>query len=224
MTAVIELEGVTRIYPMGEIEVRALRGVDLRIREGEYISIMGPSGSGKSTLMNIIGCMDKPSAGSYRLEGRAVERFHEDELAQLRSRRIGFVFQQFNLISRATALENVEMPLFYQRVGQIRDRAAAALRRVGLDERAGHFPNQLSGGEMQRVAIARAIVTEPAILLADEPTGNLDSQTGGEILDLFESLRGAARTMIMVTHDPLVAARAQRTIRMQDGKVASCGD
>ena len=224
MTAVIELEGVTRIYPMGEIEVRALRGVDLRIREGEYISIMGPSGSGKSTLMNIIGCMDKPSAGSYRLEGRAVERFHEDELAQLRSRRIGFVFQQFNLISRATALENVEMPLFYQRVGQIRDRAAAALRRVGLDERAGHFPNQLSGGEMQRVAIARAIVTEPAILLADEPTGNLDSQTGGEILDLFESLRGAARTMIMVTHYPLVAARAQRTIRMQDGKVASCGD
>ena len=221
MSAVIELIEVTRVYQMGEVLVHALRGVDLVIEEGEYISIMGPSGSGKSTLMNIIGCMDQPSGGRYLLAGQPVERLDDDDLADIRARRIGFVFQQFNLIGRATALENVELPLFYQRVRESRRRAEAALMRVGLKERGDHFPNQLSGGEMQRVATARAIVTEPAILLADEPTGNLDSQTGVEILKLFEDLRADSRTLIVVTHDENVARRADRIIRLRDGRIDS---
>jgi putative ABC transport system ATP-binding protein len=219
MVAVIELTDLARVYTMGEVRVEALRGLDLTINEGEYVAIMGPSGSGKSTLMNIIGCMDQPTSGSYRLEGTPVEGLSDEALAAIRSRRIGFVFQQFNLIGRARALENVELPLHYQRVRDVRARARAALERVGLAHRADHFPNQLSGGEMQRVAIARAIVTEPAILLADEPTGNLDTRTGEEILALFEGLRGAARTLIMVTHDPGVARRADRIVRLRDGRL-----
>jgi putative ABC transport system ATP-binding protein len=219
MVAVIDLQGVERTYQMGEVRVQALRGLDLSIAEGEYVSIMGPSGSGKSTLMNIIGCMDQPTAGKYLLEGKPVEGFDDDALAAVRSRRIGFVFQQFNLIARATALENVEMPLYYQRVAECRERARGALERVGLSHRADHFPSQLSGGEMQRVAIARAIVTDPAILLADEPTGNLDSKTGDEILAIFDTLRGSARTLITVTHDERVSRRADRIICVRDGRV-----
>jgi putative ABC transport system ATP-binding protein len=219
LESVIALTGVKRRYRMGDHEVEALRGVDLRILEGEYVSIMGPSGSGKSTLMNVVGCMDRPTEGSYELEGASVEALDEDALAAVRSRRIGFVFQQFNLIPRATALENVELPLFYQRVAESRRRALEALERVGLARRADHFPNQLSGGEMQRVAIARAIVTRPAILLADEPTGNLDSANGEEVLKLFESMRAEVRTMIVVTHDAAVGRRADRTVRMRDGRV-----
>ena len=215
---VICAKGVSKTYRLGEVEVRALKEVDLSVREGEYIALMGPSGSGKSTLMNILGCLDIPSSGSYQLEGREVGTLGEDDLAEIRGRRIGFVFQTFNLLPRATALENVELPLHYQR-RPARDAAMAALEAVGLTNRARHRPTQLSGGERQRAAIARAIVANPAILLADEPTGNLDSNTGKEILGIFDGLARKGATVVLVTHDLSVAAHARRIVHLRDGGI-----
>ena len=223
MTPLIHLEGVTKIYPLGKTEVPALRGVDLTIQSGEYVAIMGPSGSGKSTLMNILGCLDVPTNGSYRLGGEEVGTLGDNELSRVRNREIGFVFQTFNLLPRASALHNVELPLVYAGVGA-RDRARraeAALALVGLAERARHRPNELSGGERQRVAIARALVVEPSLILADEPTGNLDSQTGREIMDALERAGGDQRTIILVTHEEEIAARARRILRLRDGQVVS---
>lgn len=218
----IEIEQVTKVYQMGETEVRALNGVSLTIGDGEWVAITGPSGSGKSTLMAILGCLDSPTSGSYRLDGLDVAQMRDDQLAAVRNQKIGFVFQQFNLLARTSALENVELPLLYSSQNHRRDRAKAALEAVGLKDRMGHRPNELSGGQQQRVAIARALVTEPSILLADEPTGNLDSKTGKEIMELFSNLhqtRGI--TVIFVTHDPATAANAQRVIRISDGMVAA---
>ena len=215
---VICTEKVSKTYRMDEVEVRALREVDLSVREGEYIALMGPSGSGKSTLMNILGCLDIPSTGSYRLEGREVGTLGGEDLARIRGRRIGFIFQTFNLLPRMTALENVELPLHYQR-RPARDAAMAALEAVGLANRALHRPTQLSGGERQRVAIARAIVARPAIILADEPTGNLDSQSGGEILQIFDGLARKGVTLILVTHDRSVAEHAERIVHLRDGRI-----
>jgi len=223
VTPLIHLEGVTKIYPLGKTEVPALRGVDLTIQSGEYVAIMGPSGSGKSTLMNILGCLDVPTNGSYRLGGEEVGTLGDNELSRVRNREIGFVFQTFNLLPRASALHNVELPLVYAGVGA-RDRARraeAALALVGLAERARHRPNELSGGERQRVAIARALVVEPSLILADEPTGNLDSQTGREIMDALERAGGDQRTIILVTHEEEIAARARRILRLRDGQVVS---
>jgi len=223
VTPLIHLEGVTKIYPLGKTEVPALRGVDLTIQSGEYVAIMGPSGSGKSTLMNILGCLDVPTNGSYRLGGEEVGTLGDNELSRVRNREIGFVFQTFNLLPRASALHNVELPLVYAGVGA-RDRARraeAALVLVGLAERARHRPNELSGGERQRVAIARALVVEPSLILADEPTGNLDSQTGREIMDALERAGGDQRTIILVTHEEEIAARARRILRLRDGQVVS---
>jgi putative ABC transport system ATP-binding protein len=223
VTPLIHLEGVTKIYPLGKTEVPALRGVDLTIQSGEYVAIMGPSGSGKSTLMNILGCLDVPTHGSYRLGGEEVGTLEDNELSRVRNREIGFVFQTFNLLPRASALHNVELPLVYAGVGA-RDRARraeAALALVGLAERARHRPNELSGGERQRVAIARALVVEPSLILADEPTGNLDSQTGREIMDALERAGGDQRTIILVTHEEEIAARARRILRLRDGQVVS---
>jgi putative ABC transport system ATP-binding protein len=220
----IEIESVSKVYPMGETEVRALNGVDVRIGQGEMTAIMGPSGSGKSTLLAIIGCLDVPTGGSYRLDGENVENMSDDELADIRSRKIGFVFQQFNLLQRTTALENVMMPLTYAGVGgkERRARAEEALRKVGLADRMHHKPNELSGGQQQRVAIARALVNDPAILLADEPTGALDSKTGMEIIRLFQTLhRDYGQTVIYVTHDPFIARHTQRIIRLADGDIVS---
>lgn len=217
----IEIESITKIYQMGETEVRALDGVSFKIEDGEWVAITGPSGSGKSTLMSIIGCLDSPTSGSYRLDGNDVARMRDDQLADVRNKKIGFVFQQFNLLARTSALENVALPLLYSTGNHQHDRAKAALTAVGLADRLGHRPNELSGGQQQRVAIARALVTEPSILLADEPTGNLDSKTGKEIMALFAELhRTRGITVIFVTHDPAIAANAQRVIHLKDGQVA----
>jgi putative ABC transport system ATP-binding protein len=219
---VITLEGVTKVYRAGELEVFALRGISLHIPEGEFVAIMGPSGSGKSTLMNLIGCLDQPSGGSYILDGYDVSNLSEDQLAWIRNRKIGFVFQSFNLIPRVTALHNVEMPLIYAGAHQQRrERAMAALTSVGLQNRAHHLPNELSGGQQQRVAVARALVTDPAILLADEPTGNLDSESSLEIMGLLRELNGQGRTIVLITHEPDIAAFAQRVVRLRDGVILS---
>ncbi|MBI4604864.1 MAG: ABC transporter ATP-binding protein [Planctomycetes bacterium] len=219
----IELEGIQKVYPMGGRGVAALSGVDLTIRAGELVAIMGPSGSGKSTLMNVIGCLDNPTVGAYRLAGRDVSRLPERDLAAVRNREIGFVFQSFNLLPRATALEQIELPLVYGGVParERRRRAEAALESVGLSDRALHMPSELSGGERQRVAIARAVVTRPRLLLADEPTGNLDSHSSEEILGLFEDLHARGHTLILVTHEEEVARRARRVVHIRDGRVVS---
>jgi putative ABC transport system ATP-binding protein len=219
---VITLEGITKLYLTGEVEVAALKGVSLHIPEGEFIAIMGPSGSGKSTLMNVIGCLDQPSSGRYILDGYDVSALTDDQLAWIRNRKIGFVFQSYNLIPRASAAHNVEMPLIYAGDSQQRrERAMAALESVGLLERAGHLPNELSGGQQQRVAIARALVTDPAILLADEPTGNLDSESSLEIMKLLRDLNQQGRTIVLITHEPDIAAFAQRVVRLRDGVIVS---
>ncbi|HEX6179191.1 MAG TPA: ABC transporter ATP-binding protein [Thermoanaerobaculia bacterium] len=219
----IEMHELTRVYDLGPQQIRALNGVDLKIDQGEYVAIMGPSGSGKSTLMNIIGCLDTPSAGSYLLDGVPVETLNDDELAAIRNKKIGFVFQTFNLLARTTALQNVELPLVYAKIPrhERRQLAEEALTAVGLQDRMAHQPNELSGGQRQRVAIARALVNRPSLLLADEPTGNLDSQTGREILDLFHELHARGNSIILVTHEDDVAKEAKRTIRLRDGKIVS---
>ena len=219
----IHTRGLEKHYDLGAETVRALRGVDLEIHRNEYVAIMGPSGSGKSTFMNLIGCLDTPTAGEYVLNGHPVAGMDEDELARVRNREIGFVFQTFNLLPRSTALENVELPLVYGGSGkrERRERATEALHHVGLGDRMDHRPNQLSGGQRQRVAIARALVTRPSIILADEPTGNLDSQTSEEIMGLFARLHGEGQTIIMVTHEPDIAAHAERVVTLRDGTVAS---
>jgi len=221
--ALIELVGVGKTYRSGPLEVDALRGVDLRIDEGEYVAIMGPSGSGKSTLMHVLGCLDVASTGSYRLAGADVGQMDEEELAAVRNRRIGFVFQQFNLLSSMPAWRNVELPLSYAGVARAerRDRALAALARVGLAARAEHRPGELSGGQQQRVAIARALVTEPALLLADEPTGNLDSAATTDVLALLAELNALGRTVVLITHEEDVAAAASRVVRILDGEIHS---
>jgi putative ABC transport system ATP-binding protein len=220
----IQAEELTKIYQMGDSEVRALNGTSFTIDNGEMVAIMGPSGSGKSTLMSIIGCLDVPTGGSYRLDGVAVENMGESELAEIRGQKIGFVFQQFNLLARTSALENVMLPLTYAGIsGKERNsRALKALERVGLGDRTHHAPNELSGGQQQRVAIARALVNEPAILLADEPTGALDSKTGVEIMELFQNLhKESGQTVILVTHDSYVARHTDRIIKLSDGHIVS---
>ena len=223
MPAIVELAGVTKTYHLGVVEVPALRGVDLAVQPGEYIAIMGSSGSGKSTLLNLLGCLDRPSGGVYRLGGDDISRFTDDQLSEVRSRRIGFIFQSFNLIEQLSVLENIEVPLFYQGLAphacQARCRQLAA--RVGLGDRVNHRPRELSGGQQQRVAIARALANDPLIILADEPTGNLDSSTEGEVLDLLDEFNRSGKTIIMVTHDDHVAARAHRIVVLKDGRVAT---
>ena len=221
---VIEVQDLWRTYDMGsEQQVHALRGVTLNIRHNEYVSIMGPSGSGKSTLMNLIGCLDTPSKGTYRLNGHLVSDLNDDELARIRNREIGFVFQTFNLLARASALHNVELPLIYNGTpaDERLERATAALRAVNLDGRMNHKPNELSGGQRQRVAIARALINRPSIILADEPTGNLDSKTGDEIMALFDELHARGNTIIVVTHEPDIAEFAHRIVHIRDGVIAS---
>jgi putative ABC transport system ATP-binding protein len=219
----IEIRDLHRVYQVGESEVRALNGVDLDIEANEYVAIMGPSGSGKSTLMNILGCLDTPSHGSYKLKGKEIAERTDDELARIRNAEIGFVFQTFNLLARADALHNVELPLVYagMKHEERRKRARESLELVGLGDRMKHRPNELSGGQRQRVAIARALVNRPSIILADEPTGNLDSRTGEEIMAAFEAIWKAGNTVILVTHEPDIAEHARRVVRMRDGKVES---
>ncbi len=217
----IEVERLSKSYQMGGQKVIALGGVDFRVEKGEFVAIMGPSGSGKSTLMNLLGCLDLPSSGIYRLENIDIQDLKADQLAEVRNRRIGFVFQNFNLLPRATALENTELPLLYGRVPNASQIAFEALERVGLGHRANHKPTELSGGERQRVAIARALVNSPAIILADEPTGNLDSTTGDEIMALFHELNRESVTLILVTHEQEIAQQAKRIIQMRDGKIIS---
>ncbi|GAB3452890.1 ABC transporter ATP-binding protein [Actinophytocola sediminis] len=223
MGALIELTDVRKTYNTGALAVEALRGVSIAIDQGEFVAIAGPSGSGKSTLMHILGCLDVPTSGSYLLAGGDVGALPASHLATIRNRRIGFVFQQFNLLASMTALRNVELPLAYAGVSRSRrrERAAAALDRVGLADRHAHRPGELSGGQQQRVAVARALVTDPALLLADEPTGNLDSASSAEVLGLFTQLHAAGRTIVLITHEPDVAALAQRTVVMRDGALAS---
>ncbi|HEX5632027.1 MAG TPA: ABC transporter ATP-binding protein [Gemmatimonadales bacterium] len=220
--AVIVSRALTRDYAMGAEVVHALQGVDLVIRRNEYVAIMGPSGSGKSTMMNVIGCLDTPSEGEYWLNGHRVSQLDDDELARIRNKEIGFVFQTFNLLPRATALHNVELPLVYAGIGgkERREKAAESLRRVGLADRMHHRPNELSGGQRQRVAIARALVNSPSILLADEPTGNLDSVTSQDIMALFDALHREGQTIVLVTHEHDIAAHARRQVHLRDGKVA----
>ena len=215
----IEADGLVKTYSVGGSTIRALDGVSLHIEAGEMVAVTGPSGSGKSTLMHILGCLDSPDAGTYILAGEDVSKLSKDSLAAIRNRRIGFVFQTFHPLARTSALENVEMPLLYAAQRQARDRARDALRIVGLEDRMRHEPSQLSGGQRQRVAIARAIVTDPAIVLADEPTGNLDTKTGDEILAIFEALNAQGRTVIIVTHEPDVARHCRRQIAMRDGRI-----
>ena len=217
----IELRALEKIYRVGTELVHALRGIDLTIYENEYVAIMGPSGSGKSTLMNILGCLDIPTKGEYFLNGRDVSRLSQSGLARIRGRQIGFVFQNFELLPRTTALKNVQLPLMYAQLPKRRQRAMSALERVGLADRAKHRPNQLSGGQKQRVAIARALAQEPDIILADEPTGNLDTKTGDEIMAIFDQLHGAGQTIIVVTHEPVVAERCHRVVMLRDGLIAS---
>jgi putative ABC transport system ATP-binding protein len=221
----IDIRDITKVYDMGEERVRALDGVTLGVERGEYVAIMGPSGSGKSTLMNLIGCLDTPTSGSYVLNGREVAQMTDDELAQIRNQEIGFVFQTFNLLPRTTALHQVELPLVYTGIGRKdrRERAVRALEAVGLGDRMGHHPNEMSGGQRQRVAVARALINDPSILLADEPTGNLDSQTGAEIMALFDELNSRGNTIILVTHEEDIAAHARRIVRLRDGKVREDG-
>jgi putative ABC transport system ATP-binding protein len=219
--ALIETQDLWKTYVMGEEEIHALRGVSIAIERGEYVAIMGPSGSGKSTLMNLIGCLDTPTKGSYLLNSKEVAAMNDDELAQIRNQEIGFVFQTFNLLPRATALHNVELPLIYAGISgkERQERAKQALEKVDLSQRATHRPNELSGGQRQRVAIARALVNDPSILLADEPTGNLDSKTGNEIMGVFERLHGGGNTIVLVTHEAEIAAYAHRVIHIRDGQV-----
>jgi putative ABC transport system ATP-binding protein len=221
---VIQLDGVERVYRLGEdLAVPALAGVSLRIERGEFVAIMGPSGSGKSTLMHILGCLDAPTAGRYRLDGVDVRDISDDDLADLRNRKIGFVFQSFNLVPRTSALANVELPLAYAGLGrrERRERAIAALRAVGREDRLHHLPSELSGGQQQRTAVARAIVTNPALVLADEPTGNLDSHSSEEVLAMFARLNAQGRTVVLITHEADVAERARRVIRLADGRILS---
>jgi len=220
--AVIEMTDVHRVYQMGDQQVRALDGLTVEVRSGEFVAIMGASGSGKSTLLNLLGCLDRPTSGDYHLRGQPVGRLDDDALAAIRNREIGFVFQTFNLLARLTATQNVELPLVYARTPPVERRARAVrlLDLVGLADRADHRPNQLSGGQRQRVAIARALVQDPAMLLADEPTGNLDSESSGEIMALFDTLHRRGHTIVMVTHDADIAARAERVVRMRDGRIA----
>jgi putative ABC transport system ATP-binding protein len=219
--SLIEARALWKTYTMGSEEIHALAGVDLTVERGDYVAIMGPSGSGKSTLMNLIGCLDTPTSGSYRLNGREVSQMSDDDLAAVRNREIGFIFQTFQLLPRAPALRNVELPLVYRGIAsdERRKRATQALERVDLGDRLGHRPNELSGGQRQRVAIARALVTDPSIVLADEPTGNLDSATGEEILGLFRELNAHGHTLVVITHEQEVAEHAARVIRLRDGRI-----
>jgi putative ABC transport system ATP-binding protein len=219
---VIDAKDVTKIYQMGEVQVRALRGASLQVSRGELVSIMGPSGSGKSTLMNILGCLDQPTSGEYYLEGLEVDQLDDNQLAEIRSKKIGFVFQTFNLLPRTTALNNVELPIIYRGIGrrERRERAIAALEAVGLADRLQHRPNELSGGQQQRVAIARALANDPAIILADEPTGNLDSKSGAEIMAIFQRLNEEQGiTIVFVTHEPEIAQHTRRIVRLADGRI-----
>jgi len=219
----IELQRVSRVYQMGHLDVPALDDVSLEIARGEFVAIIGPSGSGKSTMMNILGCLDRPTLGAYRLAGTPVAELDDDALARLRSRTIGFVFQSYNLLPRTSAIDNVATPLLYQGIGRAerQRRARATLERLGLGDRARHEPTELSGGQQQRVAVARALVTEPALILADEPTGNLDSHAGAEVISLLRELHDAGRTVVLITHDADVAAMTDRQIHLLDGKVAA---
>ncbi|NBV04335.1 MAG: ABC transporter ATP-binding protein [Cytophagia bacterium] len=221
--ALISLEGIQRLYSMGDEIIYALRGIDLQIKRNEYVALMGPSGSGKSTLMNLIGCLDSPSSGSYWLNGQDVAGLSDNRLAEIRNREIGFVFQTFNLLPRLTALDNVALPLVYAGVSELerRERAHDVLKQVGLQDRVGHRPNELSGGQRQRVALARALVNKPSLILADEPTGNLDSRTSVEIMEMFASIHALGNTIVLVTHEEDIARHAHRMVRLKDGRIES---